>query len=74
MNLLNLIKSNNILFKIRQDCLNEYSIIFPEVLNYEHRIFMVGYIKNNDIHLSCRTPSGKYNIFFYDYKKMEKSL
>lgn len=69
MNLITLIKKNKIPFKVNRNPKGDISFIFSETINFENRIFMIGYVLGTTLHISCRTPSKKYQIVFDDFDK-----
>lgn len=68
MNLIDMIKDNvPVRFNISPD--GTESLTFSETINLDHNVFMVGYIEENSLRFSCRTPDRKYTIIFENFKE-----
>lgn len=68
MNLVDRIENNNIPIEFRIFPDGTESFILPETINLEHNVFMIGYIEDNSLRFSCRTPNRTYSIIFEDFK------
>lgn len=68
MNLVDIIKNNNIPIEFKTFPDGTESFVLPETINSEHNVFMIGYIEDSNLRFSCRTPNGTYSIIFENFK------